>query len=79
MSLAPAEIQQWLQLARWEGTLRGSLCRCPAGAAQFQHGAESSVCRDGSAPLSSTAPLATVSPRTSLSLPPNPPNSSQQS
>lgn len=77
MSPVPAEIQQWLQLVRWEGTLRGSLCRCPAAAAQVRHEEESSVCGDGSAPLSSTALLAMVPPR--LPLPPNPPNSSQQS
>lgn len=79
MPLVFMEIQQWLQPARWEGTLHGSQHQGPAKAAQFQHGEKSSVCRDGLAPLGSTAPLATVTLQPAIApspLPLNPPNTS---
>lgn len=65
-SVTPAEIQRWLQPAGWEGTLPGS----------WRQGEEkSSVFRDGSAPLGSTAPLAMVIPQPAAahqpSVPPN--------
>lgn len=58
-SLVPVEIQQWLQPAGWEGTLCGS---CHQSTAKFRHEEKSLVCGEGLAPLSSTTPLAMVTP-----------------
>lgn len=71
-SLVPVEIQQWLQPAGWEGTLCGS---CHQSTAKFQHEEKSLVCGEGLAPLSSTTPLAMVTPSLPLPQPsaPQPP------